>query len=265
VVGAEFVMGKCALCLQDKELQQSHIIPNAFFKKVKRIKGEKSGHYISITDVENRWRQESYEESLLCWECEQKFSTKFEKYAIDLVLRNPANIGVTTYRYGQTLEMSGIAYEKLKLFQLSILWRASVSTNTFYSHIKLIPYEEERLRRLLFDLESTDPVDFGCFMSPLCLNNDIRSMKETKGFICTPFVEKNGVYNFYVFYFGGYEWRFANPVCDRRFVVDHKIISASGDLKCSIRDVYSIPVLFNRAFMGYKNQQEGNGVYSERP
>ncbi|MFA0425885.1 hypothetical protein AB4562_28410, partial [Vibrio sp. 10N.222.54.A1] len=127
---------KCKLCLEKEDIQESHIIPDAFFRfvKGKENNGDKSeiGKYIEVSQSGNKFAQESYAEPLLCRACEQKFSNEFESYVIELVLRNPKKVGASSSRGVKQITFSNIDYRKLKLFQMSLLWRAAISSLDFY-------------------------------------------------------------------------------------------------------------------------------------
>ncbi|MEC9411713.1 MAG: hypothetical protein VX829_03430 [Pseudomonadota bacterium] len=252
----------CKLCQKPKEsLEKSHVIPDAFWRKVKgRTKGKKNGLYISIKNNNNQYGQDTYTEELLCWDCEQKLSINLENYAAKLCLQNPSNIGVTITKQEKSRCFSGVNYEKLKLFQLSVLWRASISTESIYSEIKLIPSEEERLRQALYDLEPLKENEYGCIMSLLWINHDQRSTRESKAFIISPYADSVGQHDFFVFVFGGFEWRFSHPSCSLNSIDEQRVITRQGTINCQLKDVHSDPVLFQAAFNGYKNQKEGRGV-----
>ena len=78
-------MAKCQLCLQENKLQNSHIIPNAIFKKLFR---SNNGKAISLSSNAEQWIEhgsDSWHEELLCRDCEQLLSTNYEKYSIELL------------------------------------------------------------------------------------------------------------------------------------------------------------------------------------
>ena len=81
---------------------------------------------------------------MLCQSCETKLS-KWETYARGLLT------GGTLLQYrreGTITWVEGIDYSRFKLFQLSILWRAGVTTREFFSKVTLGPHAE-RLREML--------------------------------------------------------------------------------------------------------------------
>jgi len=63
--------GNCSLCLKNKTLQESHIIPRFVFKLFKRTTGSSlRGH-----NTPNKRVQDGIKEHLLCWDCEQSFNS----------------------------------------------------------------------------------------------------------------------------------------------------------------------------------------------
>lgn len=245
-------MTNCKLCLKPKELRNSHIIPDAFWRGIKT-----NGQYISIELDKNQFGQDSHTERLLCQECEVRLS-QIEAYAIKLCLQNPDNIGVTINSFEKYKKFSGVNYAKLKLFQLSVLWRASISK--VYSDVKLLEIEEERLRTAI---DTNTPLlerDYGCLMNILWINNDPKSTRDAKAFMITPYSQQIGEQQFLTFVFGGFEWRFSYPTCSQHIVNECKVITTQGLICCKLKDVHDDPVMLKVACNGYKNQKDGLGV-----
>lgn len=127
----------CALCLRDVELRDSHVIPEfvygAVYDELHRF------HEIQITEPDKpRIRQKGLRERLLCEDCEGRLGVH-ERY-VSLVFSGA--IVTTSQRSGNLVTVSGLDYTSFKLFGLSILWRASVSTLPFFQEVNLGKYEE---------------------------------------------------------------------------------------------------------------------------
>ena len=145
----------CRLCANSNELCRSHIIPEFLYQP---LYDEKHRFSIVTKGTERtRYAQLGLSEKLLCRNCEQRFGGN-EKYAA----------GVISGKFGHRAEVCGnymiinnIDYTRFKLFQLSILWRASVSTIEFFKLVSLGP-REEKLRRMLLSDDPGDPDTFGC-------------------------------------------------------------------------------------------------------
>jgi hypothetical protein len=93
---------------------------------------------------------------------------------------------------------TNISYIKLKLFLLSVLWRASISTRPFFSCINLGPHEET-LRRMILEGnpgEASDyPILFMTFANDKTMPKDIIAQPQKRK-------TKNG-YTIYIFIIGG--------------------------------------------------------------
>lgn len=71
----------CALCNQESELRESHIIPKFVFDYIKETSA--TGYLRNVTSI-NRRLQDGPKRKLLCHDCEQKFSIA-EKYFAETV------------------------------------------------------------------------------------------------------------------------------------------------------------------------------------
>ncbi|TJW03901.1 MAG: hypothetical protein E5X42_30315 [Mesorhizobium sp.] len=106
-----------------------------------------------------RYEQRGLAEPLLCETCEQRFG-RYEKYAAEVMT------GRSGHRFrltGTRITISGIDYATFKLFQLSILWRASVSSLEFFKLVSIGPHEE-RIRRMLLGNDPGEPDTYGCMV-----------------------------------------------------------------------------------------------------
>lgn len=132
-------MGICKLCLEDKDLQNSHLMPRALYVK-SRGPGKKGNQDPFVVTVEGG-KQSSFQtkDYVLCRECEQRFSKNGEDYVMRIVtdregrfpflemLNNAPTrtIGKDWIHYTVT-DTPDIDRDKLAYFALSVLWRASV-------------------------------------------------------------------------------------------------------------------------------------------
>jgi len=99
----------CALCLQESELRESHIIPKFVGKWIKETG---TGYLVSGEDGAKRV-QDITKLHLLCDNCEEKFS-KLEKYFADNIFFPFHNDKIRTFDYNENLEA----------FIISLSWRA---------------------------------------------------------------------------------------------------------------------------------------------
>lgn len=173
--------GKCALCLADGELCQSHIIPEFNYKELYDDKHR----FIRLSasgPKHKRFDQKGYREPLLCRSCENHFS-KWERYARDAFQGNGVTL-VNQNQYGLTLE--GLDYEKFRLYGLSILWRMGVSQLEMFSVVNLGPHEE-RLRQALLASDPLSPEMYPFIMAGVVINGRFQS-----DLIVPPSLDKSG-------------------------------------------------------------------------
>ena len=142
------------------------------------------------------FKQKGIWEKLLCEQCEQKLSV-WEGYASKALFggeytRSP--------RHGRLMKISGLDYKKLKLFQLSILWRAGVSSHELFSAVKLGPHQEF-LRAMLFEGEPGPPNRYGCVMFGIEHNGEA-----LKGVLIPPKSTHIQGHKAFRFIFGGFLW-----------------------------------------------------------
>jgi len=120
--------GICKLCLQESELQQSHIIPRSYFKRLKKEDGK-----IVLVQEGKKTITGNFDpkEPMLCRGCEQFLSASYEHYGIR-VLRDHKNFR----KNSDHIVIASFQYEKFYLYLISILWRASVAKQVHYNTVQ---------------------------------------------------------------------------------------------------------------------------------
>jgi|ERR1017187_178788 hypothetical protein len=128
---------KCLLCLQTKELQDSHLMPRALYEKT-RWEGMPNPNPGLLTPQGLIQAPRQVTDHVLCFECEQQFNHKGEKYAMShvchrgsfpllkiLLTSKPtkSDIVFTWFDQGST---PTIDRDALGYFALSVFWRAAV-------------------------------------------------------------------------------------------------------------------------------------------
>ena len=155
----------CALCKANGDLQNSHIIPEFFFKLIYDPKPRRF-HVVSATPSErDRFEQKGLRERLLCRACEQKFG-QWENYAKTALVDSK---GVRIVQRNDNVLFQNIDYKTFKLFQLSLLWRMSVSTLDFFKEVALGPHEE-RIRQALLTDDPLGHDQYPCWLIAVQLN-----------------------------------------------------------------------------------------------
>jgi hypothetical protein len=131
----------CQLCGQDRKLIDAHVIPRSFH----RLDSKDPTPAKLVTNVEGRYPQKIrkgvYDQEILCEQCERRFSP-WDNYGAQLFIKDWPNFAPIMNGAEQVgYELPTYDYPLLKLFFLSVLWRAAVSTHVMYSKIDLGPRE----------------------------------------------------------------------------------------------------------------------------
>ena len=148
---------KCRLCQQSSDLCESHIIPEFLYKT---MYSKEKHQFIQLSGPPKvrKW-QKGFKEKLLCRECEDKLN-KCETYAAR-VLFGGTEIGLE--RMQDAIIVRDVDYQKFKLFQLSLIWRAGASALQQFSNVNLGPHDET-LRSMIEKDEPGVPTDYGCLI-----------------------------------------------------------------------------------------------------
>ena len=151
-------MGKCKLCLVESELRQSHIIPEWLYKDLYDSKNRILSVQGTLGKNKTSYIQKGIRENLLCENCENKLS-KWEGYVARKFRKiKDAEVRRTKIPNLGLILIEDSDYSNVKLFQLSILWRASISKDKLFSEVILGKYEE-KIRQMLLS-ESPGSQDF---------------------------------------------------------------------------------------------------------
>lgn len=187
------------MCLKNKKLVKAHIIPAGFYRYMKsdsrplEIRSNITGEY------KRRSHVGIYDNTILCGECEELFQ-KYDDYAQRLLLPDPKEAEYILNAKGEEegCKLNNVNYNYLKLFFLSILWKASVSTRKEFSKVSAGPFEEE-LKRMI---QAGDPGKQDVFSITVTRFNDYLG----KIFLLDPHKIRIDELNYYIFYLGaGYK------------------------------------------------------------
>ena len=198
------ITGICKLCLQPARLRKSHILPKMAYAEV--IDKKAHPRMVVVRDVvdgqiSDKNQQTGYWEWLLCQSCETQFS-KYETYASEHLFRSqlaaPANPKELLVR------LDNLQYQPLKLFLLSILWRASVAKGPYFRCLDLGPQHEENLRRMLRAEDPGQADEYGCVITPLLPEPVI----PVDGIVAMPARTRVDGHNGCLFQFRGFAFQF---------------------------------------------------------
>ncbi|MBS1911506.1 MAG: hypothetical protein JST22_05940 [Bacteroidetes bacterium] len=198
----------CQLCRKDRPLCRSHIIPEFFYRETYDDK-----HRMLVFDKPQinpcNWLatpkivQKGYTDRLLCRECEGRFA-RIEDYGARLFngnLHDPASI--RTRNDAEGFIVQGVDYRQYKLLQLSILWRAGISTLKECASVQLGARHEERLRCMLLSSDPGSCEQYPCITTILV---DALDGKRPLGLIAFPGTGKYMGFRFYRFMIASFGW-----------------------------------------------------------
>lgn len=191
-------MPPCKLCHKDKKLRDSHIIPEFCYRPLYDKK-----HRIAKLELEGMNKallQKGIREKLLCDDCEHFLNNQYEKPFCDFWFGKnilPRKLPREPYI------ITGIDYKKFKLFHLSLLFRAGVSSLGEFNQVSLGPHEE-KLRIMILNnrLESNSFYSIGA----VHINNN--ENHKNHFLIISPCKTRFMEYTSYMFTFGGCAWNY---------------------------------------------------------
>ena len=219
--------GICRLCLKEEKLCNSHILPEFFYLDI-----YEDHRSLIISKEGEKVIQKGLREHLLCQQCETKLS-RYEKYAKELILRisnfsRDENLGLL---YSEDTD-----YSKFKLFQLSILWRASISSHMAFAQVNLGPHEE-KIRRMLDEESPGRTTDYGCFMFTFLETELLKNIIQSP----TRFKKKLYGHNAYKFVTGNITWVYVVSSHRTPTILKELFLQESGLLRIALarRDEYA--------------------------
>ena len=220
---------KCKLCFQDKELCDSHIIPEFFYRSMYNDE-----HFMAeLTKGRSRvgYLPKGQYEKLLCADCEAFLNSEYETYFDRLWYGNrtlPTNFS------GKEFAVSGIDYSKFKLCLLSILWRTSISSRDVFAMVTLPQKHEERIRQMIIKKDPGEDFLYQIFASLLLSPG---TNKVLDSLIISPTMEEFENKQVCIFIFGGCYWLF---VIDERPLINSNAVSSSGNLNFPVHDLIEV-------------------------
>lgn len=186
----------CSYCGEDKKLIKAHIIPEAFFKRLRDGKQEPSP--LLLTNKNDVYPKRSpigiYDCNILCLECEKQFGD-WDNYAQELLREKSGNASpIMVAGKCEGYEVRKYNYTYLKLFFISLLWRAAVSKDHFYAKVNLGAHEAIA-KDLIARRSPGSEDDFSIILAKFDHSGKI---------LLDPHPEKYGGVNYYRFYIGSY-------------------------------------------------------------
>ncbi len=220
------VPNSCALCLQERALCKSHIIPEFLYQS---LYNKFHRFLIMSTDPEERnvTRPKGIYERLLCQECENRIRD-YEIYASDALYEGAELKGQKT---SEGFLVENIDYTRFKLFQMTLIWRVGACTRGEMNDIRLGPHQE-RLRAMIYDGNPGKPYEYGCCITATTAYREILGqsilppmrMRKVDGHAC------------YMMVIGGMFWHFFVSSHTKTFPLAEYFISEKGTIHIRVDD-----------------------------
>jgi len=134
--------GTCKFCNQTKKLVKAHIIPRSFCLQNKGDSKQLLEARTNDPRAVKFWQSGVVDDFILCRTCDNSFS-QWDDYGFKILGTPPGSNHLPRNQSElQCFILRDIDYASIKLFVLSVLWRASVSTLPFFAKIRLGPHEQ---------------------------------------------------------------------------------------------------------------------------
>lgn len=228
----------CRLCKNERELKRSHILPEFIYRPL-----YDKDHKIKVvsTDPARRvyYERKGLRERLLCCECEQLLSV-WEGYASRFMSSRQWPVNQIT-NFQREFSCDKIDYRKFKLFQMSILWRMSVTSIRFFSDVNLGPHEET-IRAMLLSENPGEPYDYGCVLLMLMLDK-----KTLFNPLSPPERARMIGHRVYWFQAGGFMWTFLVSKHAITFPFRSHLLQKSGTLRVECCLAEDVPLVAREA------------------
>ncbi len=145
-------IGICKFCGSKTKLVKSHIIPKAMYWELNDSQNRPS-KLLSPFDGEFEKRYPyGFYDYFLCDEHEKQFND-WDTYACTLLRDSQPKVMNNGWVFDE------VDYTKIKLFFISMLWRAHIASNDFFEKIRLGPHEN-RLKNLITQENPSNPDDY---------------------------------------------------------------------------------------------------------
>jgi len=175
------MLGRCRLCLEEGELQFSHLLPRALYRLVGSASDPVHPDTVQISLNSRKRSSEQARRHILCAQCEERFNSKGERwilrncyrgrgrFRLRTELRSRVAIAADTGIEAYPSSAEEVAY--LAYFSLSVVWRASLCDwphrGQMYKSIDLGPFQEEIRRFLNEETELPERIALTVILSQL--------------------------------------------------------------------------------------------------
>lgn len=210
----------CNFCKKPAQLIKSHIVPACFLKGQLNNITEKAFLEVSTKYSHTKKRLIGpYDKNILCLECDRKIGV-YDDYAKALLIDNLADYRNNSHPF-YLIPKDKIDFVKLKKFFISLIWRASISSEGMFNQVLLGSYNNVALASLKNETELEDDI----FSVLIFKDAPYIKYQDTITFSATKLAEKKA----YKIHFSGYQIT---------------VIPKANDMKWNIKDGTTSPSEF---------------------
>lgn len=247
-------LGICRLCRRNVDLCESHIIPNSYFKRIKRGNDGKLISFDDSTDGLVDQSITSWSESMLCRPCEQKFSVA-ESYSIQLM----EDADRTTPKREEGALIQQFDYAAVRLFTQSILWRAAESALPEFAKVNLPGSYRDSVRQHLHSGQPLSPRELACKFARLYdqtpADRGGMGAHHLRTLIASPFTRVAGRHATTLFLLGGYILEIFVPTIPNREWQKLGVLKDESKLFIPPVSIFGVPELRKLLFAGHVKQR----------
>ena len=192
------LVAKCPLCLQERKIIKSHIIPEFFLEAARDPKGR----FLALQPARSsaHLAQQAFAQPLLCRECDNYLNETYEQPFLQLWYRDRR---APTVAFGPVYRLALTDYATFKLCLLSILWRGGVAAKWPFERVNLDGHEPA-LRDMLLRRDTGAAGDYPVFGAVVLIPDSLQVANVVSAPIQTSWEAARG----YMFIFGGVAWHF---------------------------------------------------------
>jgi hypothetical protein len=181
--------------------------------------------------LENKIVQKGIWEYLLCSDCDNIKIGKYDKYAFEFC-KKAWDLEIPI---GKNIVISEVNYKALRLFQLSLLWRAMISQKKEFDSVKFHPKHEKRIKEIIYNETLGEYYEYGCLMYLLVDKNKILNYV-----MVTPHKFNYKGFSGVAFTFGGFVWTMLVNSHMEQFPLKKYLLKPESSLTVRKTEYYSL-------------------------
>ncbi len=157
----------CKLCGREKKLINAHIIPKKLYGPIREASSGESPWVYGVGTGKKSQQSQSgiYDPDILCGECDGNLIGPWDNYGQTLLLSSPSPENYIVDDAGKLAgyKIDTFDYNQLKLFFMSILWRAAITSDQFFAQVQLGAWED-KLKKMILAQDPGSENDFSVLL-----------------------------------------------------------------------------------------------------